>query len=178
MTSVRMCSTALTSLTGDLRGDSLRDLARGAVVEKYGELRLAEEVDESRRQDQARCGEPARRIPLLERSQLRDPVTAHADISTKRRPTGPVDDAATEEEHVAIDCLCTSGFPSGSGTCERECQPAQDDQSLDGERRPLPIVKVSDVRFAHLSDRLPEFEARFDDMLRPPEWIAMAISYR
>src|SRR5262245_15345103 len=124
MTSVRVFGTALTSLTGNLRGDSLRDLARCPVVEEYRELRLTKQVDESRRDNQARCGEPASRTPVLESPQLRDTVTTHADISAKGRRTRPIDDATAEEEHVAIDSLCTSGFRSGSGACERECQPA------------------------------------------------------
>src|SRR5262245_34423293 len=125
MTSVRVCGTALTSLSGNLRGDALRDLARCPVVEKDGELGLTQQVDESRRDDQAGCDEPASRAAVLESPQVRDPVTTHTDIGAKRRRTGPIDDATTKEEHVAIGCCCAGGFRSGSRAAERECQPAQ-----------------------------------------------------
>ena len=95
------------AFAGDLGGDALGDLAGHAVVDQHVELRLAEQVDETGRDDQAgwrRCAcRPARRrrLPI---AAMRSPMIA--DVGAEPRRAGAVDDAAVGEDDVVGRWRC------------------------------------------------------------------------
>src|SRR4249919_1174260 len=97
------------ALAGDLGGHALEQLARRAAVDEDVELGLAEEIDESGRDDEAGCidGRAGRRV--LERANRRNPIADDADVAAKPRRTGAVDNAAVDEQDVETPRLLRSG---------------------------------------------------------------------
>ena len=90
------------SLARDLGRDPLRDLARGTVVQVDQILRLAQQVDESRRHNQACRVDPANSGRVSQRPHRRDTVAAYAHVAQKCRRAGAIDDSATRKQDVAI----------------------------------------------------------------------------
>ena len=88
------------ALAGHLGRHALENLARGAVVHEHVELRLAEEIDEPRRDDQVRGVEARGGGCAGERSNRRDAIPDETDVAHEPGTARAVDDAAVRDQHV------------------------------------------------------------------------------
>lgn len=97
---------AVTAVAHELRGHALSDGALGEWVDDEGQVRVAVDVDEPRRNDAAARIDVAGRLDVAEvRRDRDDAVAADPDITADRRRSGSVDDRAAAEDDLgtAVD---------------------------------------------------------------------------
>src|SRR5581483_2789785 len=91
------------AFAGDLGRNALRELAHGAVVNEQVGLRLAEHVNEARRDDEAARLDNARRGCALRRAADEgDLVAADADVAVEPWVAGAVYDATVADKDVVL----------------------------------------------------------------------------
>src|SRR6202030_3265360 len=104
------------SLTGDLRRDSLRELAQRAIVDQQGPFRLPQHIDETGRNNQSLCiyyPLSARTVYLSERCNT---ISANSQIAGDPWISRAIDNPSVPDHHVVVCrafrlrfCLCLQG---------------------------------------------------------------------
>src|SRR5713101_8479310 len=87
-----------TAFAGDLRGDALSELAQGAIVEQERKLGLAENIDETGRDDAALGVDFALGVRVAQVSNGGDAIAADGHIRGVPRVAGTVDDVAVADD--------------------------------------------------------------------------------
>ena len=88
------------SFAGDLGGDALGDLAGGARVGQHVELRLAEHVDEARRDDEVGGIDAGLRLAAIEPADRGDAIAGDADVGAIPRRAAAIDHAAIGDQQI------------------------------------------------------------------------------
>jgi hypothetical protein len=90
----------------DLGGHALPHLPFELRIDEHRGLRVAEQIDEARRNDMVRRVERRRRGGLREVADRRDRVAANADVRARARRAGTVDDVAAADDDVKVRTSC------------------------------------------------------------------------
>ncbi len=93
------------ALAGHLGRDALHDLAGRAAVDEHVELRLAQQIDEPRRDDQVRGIDRRRAAGVADHADRRDAIFCDGDVAAEPGRAGAVDDAPVGDDEIVARSL-------------------------------------------------------------------------